>query len=324
MTGQLIAFCAAFALDLAFGDPLRRLHPIRLVGLLIARAEGALRRVFPKTDRGQYAAGAVLAVVVPALCFCAAFLLLRGLAAIHPWLAVAGNALLGWQLLAVKGLKTESMKVYHTLQTGSLAAARQAVSMIVGRDTASLDEAGVTRAAVETVAENTGDGAVAPLLFLAVGGAPLCFFYKAVNTLDSMVGYKNERYLYFGRASARLDDLLGLIPARLAALLMIAAAYLLGLDAKNAARVFARDRRKHASPNSAQTEAVCAGALGVRLAGDAFYFGRLCQKPAIGDPLRSIRPEDIPLANRLLYLTSGLCFGLCAGVQLLIILLSAW
>jgi adenosylcobinamide-phosphate synthase len=210
------------------------------------------------------------------------------------------------------------MRVYERLKAEDLAGARWAVSRIVGRDTAGLDAGGVARAAVETVAENTADGVIAPLWYLALGGAALGCFYKAVNTMDSMVGYKNEKYLHFGRTAARLDDVLGFLPARLSALLLIAAAALLGFDAANAARVWRRDRRKHDSPNSAQSEAACAGALGLRLGGPAFYAGRLEDKPAIGDALRpsGIEAEDIVRANRLLYAAAFLMFVIVMGVRL--------
>jgi len=185
--------------------------------------------------------------------------------------------------------------------------------MIVGRDTAALDEAGIIRAAVETVAENCSDGVIAPMLYLAVGGPVLGFLYKAVNTMDSMLGYKNDRYLHFGRAAAKLDDAVNYIPSRIGAWLMIMAAFLPGreFDGKNALRIFIRDRFRHASPNSAQTESVCAGALGIRLGGDAVYFGKMVKKPYIGDARREEEEKDILRANRLLYRTAFLCEGIC-------------
>ncbi|MDE6960919.1 MAG: adenosylcobinamide-phosphate synthase CbiB, partial [Lachnospiraceae bacterium] len=220
-----------------------------------------------------------------------------------------------YQLLATRSLKEETMKVYQALKAGDLTGARQAVSMVVGRDTAVLDEAGVTRAAVETVAENTSDGILAPLLFLAIGGAPFGYFYKAVNTMDSMVGYKNDRYLYFGRAAAKFDDVLNYIPARLSAVLMVCAGGLLGMDAGNAFRIYVRDRYNHSSPNSAHTEAVAAGALHIQLAGNAYYFGKLYEKPSIGDPDRPVEYEDIRRANRLLYGTAILGLLLFLAVK---------
>ena len=225
-----------------------------------------------------------------------------------------------WQILAVKSLATESMKVYAALETGDLEASRRAVSMIVGRDTAWLDRDGVTRAAVETVAENTSDGVVAPLVFLALGGAPLGFFYKAVNTMDSMLGYVEPPYKNIGLVPARLDDVMNFLPARLSALLMLAAGALLGMDAKQGWKIFRRDRFNHASPNSAQTESVCAGLLGLRLAGDAWYHGVLHKKPYIGDALRDIEHRDIPRACRLLYGTAFFALAVCGGVKLLVLL----
>ena len=192
--------------------------------------------------------------------------------------------------------------------------------MIVGRDTAELDDAAVTRAAVETVAENTSDGVVAPMLFLTIGGAPLGFFYKAVNTMDSMLGYVEPPYLNIGLVPAKADDAVNFIPARFSALLMMAAGWLLGLDVENGWRIFHRDRFNHASPNSAQTESVCAGLLGLRLAGDAWYHGVLHKKKYIGDALRDIEHEDIPRACRLLYVTALLALLLCCMIKLLVIL----
>ena len=222
--------------------------------------------------------------------------------------AVGGREDPSWcyQILAARSLSVESKKVYHALKTQDVEGARKAVSMIVGRDTKSLTEEGIAKAAVETVAENTSDGVTAPLMFLMLGGAPLGFLYKAVNTMDSMLGYKNEKNLYFGRVAAKMDDVFNYLPSRVSAVLMIAAAFLTGMDAKKAAQIYKRDRRKHASPNSAQTESVCAGALQVQLAGDAWYFGVLHKKETIGDPIRPVEAEDIKRAGRLMYVTAVL------------------
>ena len=311
----VLALLTGFALDLLFGDPHWLPHPVRLIGWLITKTERFLRAIAPKTARGEFGAGVVLAVFVPAVSCAAPLLLLWVCAQIHPLLAFAVETVMCYQILAVKSLKTESMKVYQELKKGDLAAARRAVSMIVGRDTENLTAEQVTKAAVETVAENTSDGVGAPLFYLALGGAPLGFFYKAVNTLDSMVGYKNDKYLWFGRASAKVDDVFNYLPSRLTARLMILAARLLGMDAAGAKRIYLRDRRNHSSPNSAQTEAVCAGALGVQLAGDASYFGKIVHKKTIGDPLRPVVPDDIPAANRLLYGTSWLLLALSICVR---------
>lgn len=224
-----------------------------------------------------------------------------------------------YQILATKSLKVESDRVYIALKDKGLEAGRKAVSMIVGRDTQNLTEEGVTKAAVETVAENTSDGVIAPLFYMLIGGAVLGFTYKAINTMDSMVGYKNDRYQWFGTAAAKLDDVVNFIPARVSAVLMIAASYLTGMDGKNAARIFRRDRFNHKSPNSAQTEAVMAGALDVQLAGDAWYFGKLHKKPTIGDPVREMELLDIRRSHKLLYGTAML--GLILGIILRILVL---
>jgi len=250
-------------------------------------------------------------------------MLILGAYYIHPCLGVLIETIMTYQILATKCLKVESMKVYHCLQTEGLEAARKAVSMIVGRDTSVLDEEGVAKAAIETVAENTSDGVIAPMLYTALGGPILGFFYKAVNTMDSMVGYKNEKYLYFGRAAAKLDDLVNYIPARISAYLMICAAFIGGksFNGRQAYKIYKRDNRKHASPNSAQTESVCAGALGIRLAGDASYFGKIVKKPFIGDARRSVEYEDIKRVNKLMYMTSWLCEMICLTLMVVLICL---
>ena len=242
---------------------------------------------------------------------------------INLYAGVIAEAVMTWQILATKCLRVESMRVYDALRTDGVDAGRRAVSMIVGRDTSVLDAAGVTRAAVETIAENTSDGVIAPMLYTAIGGPVLGFVYKAVNTMDSMLGYKNDKYMYFGRFAARLDDVVNFIPARISAYLMIAAAFIGGrqFDGKNAYHIFKRDRFNHASPNSAQTESVCAGALRVHLAGDAVYFGKLVKKKYIGDGLREIEYEDIKRANRLMYITAFLCELLSVAVMSLVLIL---
>ena len=276
LTAHLITvLLPGVVLDWLLGDPHWMPHPVRWMGRAITWLEGVLRRVFPGTPAGERLAGA---------------------------------------LLAARALQKESMAVCPPLAAGDLAGAREAVSRIVGRDTQRLDEAGVVKAAVETVAENTSDGVTAPLLFLALGGLPLGMVYKAVNTMDSMVGYRNERYRWFGTAAARLDDVLNWIPARLSGLMMcLAAALLPGCSGRRALRVFFRDRRKHSSPNSAHTEAACAGALGVQLAGDAWYFGKKVSKPTIGDGLRPVERADVARACRLMYVTELLTLAAVLG-----------
>ena len=308
---SLLALLAGFLLDLLIGDPHFLYHPVRLVGALISFLEKVIRKIFPKTEKGELAGGTLMAVLVMAVTTAVPALLLyfAGLWCVQARFVV--EMILCYWLLATKSLKDESMKVYDKLAAGDLEGSRYAVSMIVGRDTAVLDEKGVTKAAVETVAENTSDGIIAPMLFMAIGGAVFGWFYKSINTMDSMVGYKNEKYLYFGRAAAKLDDVANYIPSRLAALLWIMAAAFTRNDAKGAWRIWRRDRRNHASPNSAQTESACAGALGVQLAGPAYYFGEYYPKPTIGDQLRPIEPEDILRADRMMYVASG--FALAWG-----------
>lgn len=321
MKYHMTAFLLGFLLDLLLGDPYWLPHPIRLIGTGITKTEALLRPAGKKrTSRQELQGGRRLVVIVLLATTLLTALLLLGAYALHPCLGLLAETIMTYQILAVKCLKVESMKVYHCLKEQGLEEARGAVSMIVGRDTAQLDAEGVTKAAVETVAENTSDGIIAPMLYTAIGGPVLGFFYKAVNTMDSMIGYKNERYLYFGRGAAKLDDVMNYIPARISAYLMIAAAFCGGkcFDGRRAYRIYKRDNRNHASPNSAQTESVCAGALGIQLAGDASYFGKLVHKPYIGDAVRRVEAEDIKRADRLMYLTAFLCQGICLGFMLLV------
>ncbi|MEG1650274.1 MAG: adenosylcobinamide-phosphate synthase CbiB [Oscillospiraceae bacterium] len=304
-----------FGLDLLFGDPPQIPHPVAAIGKLISTLEKLLRRLFAKSEKGELAAGAVLAVLVPSISFAVPFVLLCLFRKISPFAGLAAETLMCGQILATKSLRDESMAVYRALAAGNLDEARKAVARIVGRDTDALSADGVARAAVETVAENTGDGIVAPMLFMALGGAPLGFFYKGINTMDSMVGYKSERYMFFGRAAAKLDDLANFIPARLSAVFMLLASAFLRYDSKNALKIFKRDRYNHASPNSAQTESVCAGALDIRLAGDAHYFGGLVRKPTIGDAIRPIEPNDIRRATDLLYVTAAVSLVFCTALR---------
>jgi len=305
------------------GDPYWMPHPIRLIGGMISRLEKKLLNIEKERNhREELKNGCVLVFLVLFLTLCVTIILFMGAYRIHPYLGVLVETIMTYQILATKCLKVESMKVYNALQNEGLEAARKAVSMIVGRDTSVLDEVGVAKAAIETAAENTSDGVIAPMLYTALGGPILGFFYKAVNTMDSMIGYKNDKYFYFGRAAAKLDDLVNYIPSRISAYLMIAAAFLGGkhFDGKHAYQIYKRDNRKHASPNSAQTESVCAGALGIRLAGDASYFGKIVKKPYIGDALRNVEYEDIKKANQLMYLTAWLCEMICFALMAVAVL----
>lgn len=329
MKFHIIAFFAGFILDLILGDPYWLFHPIRLIGSLISGLEKKLLNYrsneAAEADRDtvkELRRGAILVFLVIIITAITAAVILLGAYLIHPYLGLVIETIMTYQILATKCLKVESMKVYKSLETEDIEASRKAVSMIVGRDTNVLDDEGVTKAAVETVAENTSDGIIAPMIYTALGGPILGFIYKAINTMDSMVGYKNDKYLYFGRAAAKLDDVVNYIPARISAYIMILAAYMGGRDysVKNAYRIYKRDNRNHASPNSAQTESACAGALGIQLAGDASYFGKIVKKPYIGDKTRKVEHEDIRRVNKLMYLTAGLCEVICLIIMLIILL----
>lgn len=314
---SLIALFIGFNLDLIFGDPHKMPHFVRLMGRTIQGLEVLLRKVFRKKER---LGGLFLVIGMIFLYGVVPFIVIKKVYQIIPLMAVILESFICYQMLAAKSLKTESMKVYESLMEDDLIKARGDVSMIVGRDTENLTKEEVTKAAVETVAENTSDGVIAPLFYMIIGGGALGMAYKAINTMDSMTGYRNERYLHFGFFPAKMDDVVNYIPARIAALLMIVAAYLLKLDGKNAMRIFKRDRYCHKSPNSAQTESVCAGALNIRLAGNAYYFGKLQEKPYIGDDISPIEPEDIVRANRLMYGATVLAIVLFGALKVLIMI----
>lgn len=329
MCYHIFAFIAGFVLDLLIGDPHFIPHPVRLIGSLISfldkrlNCDAKYNISEKKLNLIKYKRGMLLVFAVIFATFTMSVIIIVAAYSINLYAGVIAEAVMTWQILATKCLRVESMRVYDALRTDGVDAGRRAVSMIVGRDTSVLDAAGVTRAAVETIAENTSDGVIAPMLYTAIGGPVLGFVYKAVNTMDSMLGYKNDKYMYFGRFAARLDDVVNFIPARISAYLMIAAAFIGGrqFDGKNAYRIFKRDRFNHASPNSAQTESVCAGALRVQLAGDAVYFGKLVKKKYIGDGLREIEYKDIKRANRLMYITAFLCELLSVAVMSLVLIL---
>lgn len=307
-------FCAmllGFLLDCLLGDPRTIPHPVVCMGKLISWLEKAFRALFPKTKLGENLAGGCIWLVTVAVSFLIPWGLLKLAGMVSPWLRLLLQAIFCWQVLAAKSLRQESMKVYEALKTGTIEDARHAVSMIVGRDTQALDADAVTRAAVETVAENCSDGVIAPMLYFALGGGPLAFAYKAVNTMDSMLGYVEPPYQNVGLVPARMDDVCNYLPARISGIMMLLAGGLLGLNFRNGWKIFLRDRYNHASPNSAQTESVCAGLLGLRLAGDAWYHGVLHKKKYIGDALRPITPEDIPLSDRLMYATAVLTLVIC-------------
>ena len=312
MRYHMIAFFLGFLLDLLLGDPHWLPHPIRWIGNLIAKLEMCLLEE-TMNEKKKFRRGIWMVILVLVSTVVVVMCVLAGSYWLHPYAGIVVETVMTYQILATKCLKVESMKVYQCLKNQDVDAARKAVSMIVGRDTACLNEEGIAKAAIETVAENTSDGVIAPMLYTAFGGPILGFLYKAVNTMDSMLGYKNEKYMYFGRAAAKVDDFVNYIPSRISAYLMVAASFFCGkrFSGKQAFYIYKRDNRKHASPNSAQTESACAGALGIQLAGDASYFGKVVKKPYIGEPLRKVEFEDIKRVNRLMYHTAWMCEGIC-------------
>lgn len=317
----LAAVFLGFIIDLIVGDPVWLYHPVRMIGVLITYGEKIIRKIMPKSKRGEIFGGVIINIFVLVVCFFVPYIILYLAQTVHPMLKLCIEAFMCYQILAVKSLKKESMRVYKCLEKKDINNAKKYLSWIVGRDTYRLSEEQISKAAVETVAENTSDAVIAPLFYMMLGGAPLAFLYKGVNTLDSMIGYKNEKYINFGKFSARVDDIFNFIPAIISAYVMIGAAFILRLNFKNAATIYKRDKKNHSSPNSGRTEAVCAGALGIQLGGDAYYFGKLYKKKTIGDALRSVEITDIKIANDLMYTTSFLSlllFGLIKyGVNLL-------
>ena len=310
------AIVAGFILDLIFGDPHWLPHPICLIGNLIGFLEKNLRRLLAPGKTALLLGGALMVVIVISLSYAVPYALLMLAEQVSPWLRFALETVMFYQIFATKCLRDESMKVYTALHNNDLEDARVKLSWIVGRDTKELTAEEVTKGAVETVAENTADGIIAPMFYMFIGGAPLAFLYKGINTMDSMVGYKNDKFLYFGRCAAKLDDVANLIPARITGILMILASYFLNMNAAGAWKIFWRDRYNHLSPNSAMTESVTAGALNIQLGGDHYYFGKLVHKDTIGDNIRPVVAEDIVAVNNLLYMTAVISLLLFSLVYL--------
>lgn len=302
----LVAVVCGFILDLFFGDPLWMPHPICLIGNLIGFLEKKLRKIAGDDSSNLLVAGFCLVVIILTFSFVVPYYILVLAKSISPWLAFVVETIMFYQIFAIKSLKDESEKVYDKLIHSTIEQARIQLSWIVGRDTAELSKEEVTKGTIETIAENTADGVIAPMFFMIIGGAPLAFLYKGINTMDSMVGYKNEQFLYFGRCAARLDDIANFIPARISAVFMIVATVVLNYNYKNAIKIFLRDRYKHLSPNSAQTESVVAGALGITLGGGHYYFGKFVPKEVMGDEINKVRFEDIKKTNKIMYASSAI------------------
>lgn len=326
---HIIAFTFGTLLDVIVGDPYFLPHPIRLIGNLIGFLDktfmGGKANVSSKKKK-EIAQGLFLCVITISLTILATGALLISAYIINDYFGIVVEGIFTFYILAAKSLYNESMKVYKELKASNIEKARYNVSMIVGRDTASLNEEGIAKAAVETVAENTSDGVIAPMIYTAIGGPILGMAYKAINTMDSMVGYHNDRYENFGKIAAKLDDVVNYFPSRISAMYMIISAYICGVFSKtysgaNAFKIWKRDRRNHKSPNSAQTESVAAGALGLRLAGPASYFGKVVEKPYIGDSTKEISYEDILNVNKLMFVTEAVCFLISLSIYLIMILI---
>jgi adenosylcobinamide-phosphate synthase len=313
----MIDILLGYVADLIFGDPYWFPHPVRAIGAFISSLEKLLRR-FTYSPKTEKIAGFILAGTTVTLSYLVVLSILKIALSVNIVLFHLVNIVFIYTVLATKCLGDEAKKIYRYLKDGDTNSARKALAYIVGRDTENLNVKDICRAVIETVAENTSDGIIAPLFYLFLGGVPLAMAYKAINTLDSMVGYKDERYINIGMASARLDDIINFLPSRITAFLMAISSFFLGLDTKRSLFITIRDGSKNPSPNSGYPEASMAGALGIRLGGLNSYRGRIVEKPYIGDPLEDINPEHILLSIRLMYGTSILGFILGCLIRYLL------
>lgn len=308
---------AAFLLDCIIGDPKNPFHPIRIIGNGISSGVKVYRKAKIKNLAAQFLMGASLTLIIIGLSYAVTKLIIWGFYSWGYWIGFIVETLICYFLIAAKALKDESTKVYHSLNSGDMEGARNNLSLIVGRDTQNLSRADIVKATVETVSENLSDGVIAPLLFIYIGGAPLGMAYKAMNTLDSMIGYQNDDFEYFGKFAARLDDVANFIPSRISAVLLIIGSVFAGADAIGGVKIYIRDRYKHKSPNAAQTESVCAGALGLCLGGNNFYHGAIVHKPVIGDAIYEPMPKHIIAANRLMYAAAITAVVLLTGYSMM-------
>ncbi len=300
---NIVSIYTGYILDIVFGDPYSLPHPVIYIGKFINYIEKIIRSIF-KTEKSLKIGGFFLNFIVVFTTYFVTDLIIKASSNINYYLYLVVNSLIIYTIFATKCLKDEAVKIYKVLKEDDIVKARKQLSYIVGRDTQDLSKDEIIRATVETVAENTVDGIIAPMMYIFIGGAPLGMMYKAVNTLDSMVGYKNDKYMNLGFASAKIDDLFNFIPARITACIMAVASLFLVFDFKGSIKVFIRDRKNHKSPNCAYPEGAVAGALGIQLGGTNIYFGQKVHKPTIGDKLRSIEADDILKTNRIMYLTS--------------------
>jgi adenosylcobinamide-phosphate synthase len=300
---NVLSIIIAYILDFIFGDPYWLYHPVCFIGKMISFSEKKARKISENDSKKLFICGIFIAVAIPLISFFLSFFVLFLAYKINFYLGFIINTFWNYQIIAARCLEKENRKVYNALKEKNIEKSRYCLSMLVGRETDNLSENEIIKASVETIAENTSDGVTAPLFYMFIGSAPLGFLYKAVNTLDSMIGYRNEKYEYLGKASAKTDDILNFIPSRICAVLMIISSFILGFDYKNAFKIFKRDRKNHLSPNSAQTESCMAGALNIQLGGSHIYFGKLVKKPFIGDNIREVKADDIKNANKIMMMT---------------------
>ena len=289
----------AYVLDLIFGDPQNVVHPVQVIGKIISAGEKILLR-----KKYKFLAGAVLNIFTVSITYTLMYLISKSVKISMFFITI--EIYLMYTIFSINSLAREGNRVYRILKEGDIEKARKDLSYLVSRDTETMDEKMIIRSTMETISENTVDGIVAPMFYMFLGGMPLAMAYKAINTLDSMVGYKNEKYMDFGKFSAKVDDMANFIPARITGILIVLASMILGYDYKNSLKIFIRDRKNHSSPNSAHSEASVAGALGVQFGGNVSYFGKEINKPTIGDKTKDFELEDIRKNIRIMYVTSFL------------------
>jgi len=305
---------SAYVLDLIFGDPYSFPHPVKFIGNMITRLE----KLSFATSINKLLSGFITFLIVVVTTYCATFLLIHFSYSLNSYLGIAVEILLTYTVLSAKCLEVEAVKVQRELRAKNLENSRKSLSYIVGRDTKELDFAQIIKAVIETVAENTVDGVISPIFYLCLGGVPLAMAFKAISTLDSMIGYRNEKYEEFGKVSARADDVANFIPARLSIIFFTISAFLLRLDYKNAFLICMRDRKNHLSPNCAYSESLTAGALGIQLGGSHYYGGRLVEKQKIGDDLRKADVDDITKTVNMLRIVTFLCILVVCIINILI------
>jgi len=312
----MIQIILGYTMDLFIGDPYWLFHPVRWIGQLILLLEKRLLK--EESGNKQKFKGLLLLIIVSSLSFVIPFYLLRLAFKVHMLLGLFVEAFMIYQIFATKCLDVETKKVYKALKNGDITEARKAISYLVSRDTESMTDEDIIKASIETIAENLGDGVIAPMFFVVIGGAPLGWYYKSVNTLDSMVGYKNDKFNHYGYCSAKWDDVLNYVPARLTAIFILIAGLFLRLNLKNGIKMLKRDKHNHSSPNSAFPESAAAGLLDIQLGGKASYFGEVSMKPTMGDKNKTIHVEDLYKTKQLLYVTSGV------GLFILLCCRSIW